>query len=95
MKKGRVVHSPLFLLRVLVEGGEPARIAATVPQKVAKKAVSRVRIRRIIYDAVLPSLSGLKNGLKVIIFAKGGDDLEPAIVRADLEQVFVKANLMQ
>ena len=95
IEKGRVVHSPLFVLRVLPSTGA-TRIAAIAPKKFAKTAVSRNKIRRSIYNAVRPIFPTINKSVHVAIFAK------PEILKADsaniasgVKDVFVKAGLLK
>ena len=69
MKKGRFAHSPLFMLRILTNK-KGTRIAAVAPQKIAKKAVTRNRIRRRMYEAVKPFMGSIVSDAWLIIFAK-------------------------
>jgi len=102
IKKGRVAHSPLFLMRALQTGEGPARVAAAVPVKVARKAVSRNAMRRKVYEAVRTLLSDIKEGLHVILFAKtinAPTDLKKpltgALISNDLKGLFVKAGILR
>lgn len=104
MKRGRVIHSPLFVVRMIgMEGGADkdsagasTRLAAVAPVKVAKTSVLRHRIRRRIYEAARPHMQSLVPGHAIIFFAKQAAitaDL-PAI-RAAVAHVFVKAGLLR
>lgn len=95
MEKGRVAHSPFFLVRWL-STDEKTRIVGVVSQKVAKTAVGRGTLRRKIYRAVGPIHSSLKSGIHMIIFAKNpAQEAEAAVLEADLKQLFVKAQIMR
>ena len=97
MKKGRVLHSSLFLLRIAM-ADDPAvlsRISAAVSQKIAPKASARVKIRRFIYNAVSSLLPEMKTGSLVIIFAKSLKEIVLPLATEDLRQTFVKAGLMK
>jgi len=74
MEKGRVTHSPLFIMRTLgiqeVRSKEKGvgskgdsmldiRIAAVAPKKVAPTAVLRNGIKRHIYEAVRPLIASI------------------------------------
>ncbi len=100
MEKGKIVHSPLFIGRVL--GGQVnTRIGAVAPQKIFKKAVIRNKIRRNIYEAVRSVQEDnvqkvVITGLFVLILAK------PTILKAskieistDLKNLFVKAGVIR
>lgn len=94
MEKGRVVHSPLFLVRIL-SGQADTKIAAVASKKVAKTAVVRNKTRRRIYEAVKDLKGNILNN-HILIFAK------PAVVSAtlaelnqDLRSLFVKSGLLR
>lgn len=96
--KGRVFHSPFFLMRALPSGGADAsKVAAVAPVKVAKTAVLRNRTRRRVYAAVRPVvIDTLKPGWHIILIAK------PALlgqttaeIARDIAALFVKAGLVR
>lgn len=96
MKKGRVVHSPLFIARIVpLENAEPSKFAAVAPAKIAKTAVIRNRTRRVIYESIRSFLSDIKDGNIVAVFAKpplltaGSKE-----IRVGLKELFVKAGLL-
>ncbi|MEI6304488.1 MAG: ribonuclease P protein component [Candidatus Taylorbacteria bacterium] len=94
MEKGKVYHSPFFVLRVAKSDGI-ARVSAVVPNKVAKLAVKRNKYRRLIYNAVGPIFSKIKPDFHVIVFAKSEllkSDLTDA--SKEIHGVFVKAGLL-
>jgi len=97
MEKGRVVHSPLFLLRYSIENGSGgSKFAAVAPQKVAKKATERNKIRRKIYEAVKFNYSKVKNDVKGAIFAKKKlDGVDFDDLAEEIKQLFVKAAIMK
>ena len=99
MEKGRIAHSPLFLLYTL-KNQPDTRISAVTPKKVAKTAVGRNSIRRKIYESAR-TLGG-KNGenfvpgIHAIVFAK------PAMLKTvkteivtDLKNIFVKVGILR
>ncbi len=96
MEKGRVAHSPLFLLRYVSNTGVQSRFAAIVPVKVVKTAVGRNTLKRKTYEAVQKVYSRIAPGYKIALLAKS-----PAItasvttIEADLKDLFVKAKLFQ
>lgn len=95
MEKGRVVHSPIFILRVLKKDGVTG-ISAVAPNKIAKTAVLRTKTRRQIYSAISKFINKIQPGYRVIIFAKNDfqgkvfSDIELAI-----KDIFVKAGIME
>ena len=52
-KTGKVLHGHNFWIRSFsLPGGLPSRFAVAVPQKIAKTAVLRNKIKRIVYAAI-------------------------------------------
>jgi ribonuclease P protein component len=101
MEKGRIITSPLFVVRMLVNKPETgvnnqniSGISAVTPKKIAVTAVMRNRIRRQIYAAVRPLKNTLTPGISLIIFAKQEAlKADTASMSADLKQLFVKARI--
>ncbi len=97
LEKGRVVHSPFFVLRfVYEEKKQLPRLAAVAPQKIFRTAVRRNKARRQIYEAVRSLYEGLPPKVSIIIFAKNPVITAPftEIIQA-LKEIFVKAGLMR
>ncbi|MBU6426657.1 ribonuclease P protein component [Patescibacteria group bacterium] len=69
MAKGRVSRTPLFVVRTL-GGFKDTRLAAVMPQKIAKKAVIRNMAKRTIYQAVESIFDKIRNGTHALIIAK-------------------------
>lgn len=94
MEKGRVAHSPLFLVRIARDQSD-TRIAAVGPVKFLKTAVSRNRVRRKIYEAVRIFKGGMIHGVHVIIIAKPTIlQSTQAEISADIKDLFVKSKLL-
>jgi ribonuclease P protein component len=95
MEKGKIVHSSLFLARIL-DGKTETRIAAIAPKKVAKTAVGRNKIRRKIYEAVRKLNGEISSGSHILIFAKSNIvNATQVEVVIDLKILFVKAGLLR
>jgi len=97
LEKGRATHSPLFIVRVFDKKDlTQTKVGAVAPQKIFKTAAKRNNLRRRVYKAVEPSISELKGGLFIGIFAK-----QPALlaktdqIAADLNDLFVKAKVLR
>ncbi len=95
MEKGKIIHSSLFLARVL-GGQSDMRVAAVAPKKVVKTAVERNKIRRKIYEAVRKLKSEMSSKSHILIFAK------PTFIKStqleidtDLKTLFVKGGLLR
>ena len=73
-KKGRFFSAPLFTLKFLPSKNSSdlknSLFSITVPLKIEKKAVSRNRIRRQVYEIIRYLLPELKSGWAVAILAK-------------------------
>jgi ribonuclease P protein component len=95
IEKGRVLHSPLFLVRVLP--GKNARFAAVAPQKIAKTSVMRHKIRRQIYAAIQElKKSASFSPAQVLIIAKDAIHTStPGDRSSSLKEVFVKAGIIK
>lgn len=93
MDKGKVYHSPLFIIRTItVDQG--TKISAVAPKKIASTAVARNRIRRRIYEAVQPVINSIIPGTHAIIFTKA--EVAKADVKSiatNLKALFVKAKI--
>jgi ribonuclease P protein component len=94
MKKGRIIRSPIFLIRLLkVE--EKSRVSAVVPKKVCKTAVGRNKIRRQMYEAVQPFFSSLVQGYHIALFANDkAKEIDFADLSKEVKDLFVKAGLL-
>lgn len=75
---------------------ESTKVAAVAPQKVAKKAVSRNKLRRQMYEAISPVLADVSEGFYAIVFAKAtAIAAKFADLKADMRSIFVKASLLR
>lgn len=96
MAKGRVVHSPFYMLRCLVIPGKSTKISAVVPEKVGKTSVIRHRMRRKIYESLRPIMSSIPAGLYAIVFAKAvAMKPEDPEIDAHIRELFVKAGVLK
>jgi ribonuclease P protein component len=94
MKKGRVTHSSLFIMRHIESPG--SRFSAVVPQKVGKKAVTRNAFRRKMYEAMQKLGAMHIKGVHGIVFAKSQVlTAEDAAFIEDMKDLFVKAGLLR
>ena len=94
MEKGRIITSPLFVVRILENKQEAGGISAVAPKKIAPTAVLRNSIRRQVYSALISVKNSLKPGVSMIIFAKQEAlKADVAAMSTDLAQLFVKAKI--
>lgn len=95
MKKGRVFHTPLFIIRILKDQVLDTRIAAVSPKKIAKTAVIRNKIRRKIYESVKSFKKSINSPIHVILFAKSGIiEARTEDIKSDLTSFFVKIGIL-
>ncbi len=107
MEKGRVTHSPLFLVRTLRDT-KGVKFAAVAPKKIEKTAVGRNRARRLIYTAIAELYKDIKidleaesttkdsGGTHAIIFIKPSNgNIDQVAMISDLKQLFVKAGILK
>ncbi|MEK7681008.1 MAG: ribonuclease P protein component [Patescibacteria group bacterium] len=95
MKNGKVVNSPLFVLRYITNQPD-TRISAVAPVKIAKKAVIRNRARRRMYGVLREFFPSIISGIHAIIFS--GSDLvsyDFESVRDGIRDLLVKGNLIK
>jgi len=108
IQKGRVAHSPFFVVRYCKDergassdgaravSTEPARFAAVAPVKVAQTSAARHLVRRRTYEAARPLVGRMTPGILVVAFAKTAVlGAKPLAIRADLEAVFVKMGIVR
>jgi ribonuclease P protein component len=94
MEKGRVAHSPLFLLRYIPNAGVQTKIVAIAPVKVVKTAAGRNELKRKTYEVVRKLYPRITPGFKIALLAKSpAITASVATIEADLKDLFVKAKL--
>ena len=95
LKKGRVVHNPLFWLRILVVQ-DKTRVSVICPQRVAKSAVKRNEIRRKIYNKVSSFVNELPTDLHCILSPKDNiNKIEDRQLDQSIRNIFVKGGLLK
>jgi ribonuclease P protein component len=95
MKNGRVVHSPLFLMRVQKNAGT-TKFAAVASKKVGKTAVMRNKIQRVTYEAVGTHIKKIVPGTRAILFPKEQAlTKELTALTAEVKDLFVKAGIIK
>ena len=95
LKKGRVVHNPLFWLRILKTDGN-TKIAVISPQKIAKSAVKRNEIRRRIYNQITLFVNNLINEHQCIICPKETiNKSSDQQINEAIKDIFVKGGLLK
>ncbi len=77
LASGKTVFHPLFSVRTLKTKDESFKVAAVVPKAVAKGAVKRNELRRLVYNFALQSKGFFKKSTTYIIFLKKGSEKLP------------------
>ncbi len=97
MEGGKSVHSPFLSLRfVKVANLGLARVSAVAPQKIAKKAVERNRLRRLMYEALAPVYEGIAPDALIVVLIKAeAVGCKLPILKEKMKEVFVKAGLLK
>ena len=94
-KKGRVFHSPIFVIRVLV-GTTDTRFSAVMPNKIEKTAAGRNYSRRKTYIALRNISPLIKKSCNVILIAKKSvKNIEATELQNDIKGVFVKSTILE
>ena len=92
-KKGKAVNGIFLFVKFRKSESGISRFGFVVSSKVAKKAVTRNRIRRILSSAVQPkSLSGNQTYDTVVVVTKNTDD--GGLLRQDLLVALKKAHIL-
>jgi ribonuclease P protein component len=98
MEKGKIFHSPFFLLKAMksLEEQGPSRFSVSVSKKVAKGAVLRNKIRRRTYSALQPLYNRVQPGFRIVLIAKN-PVLEASLeeITTSLDDFFVKTGLLK
>ena len=95
LKKGRVVHNPLFWLRILsVQGG--TKVSVICPQKIAKSAVERNEVRRKIYNQMRLLVNQLTMNSQCILCPKEAiNKINDQQLADSIKDIFVKGGLLK
>ncbi|MDQ5893033.1 MAG: Ribonuclease protein component [Patescibacteria group bacterium] len=95
MEKGRMTHSPLFVIRS-ISTQETSRFSVSVPKKVAKTAVERNKIRRQVYSGIKKIEHSIKSGLSGMIVVKAGaQKLSFESLISEIKSTFVKSGFLK
>ena len=96
MEKGRITHSPLFIVRSVTVPDDDTGVSAVAPQKIFKKATQRTKLRRQIYEAIQPIFDLIKPHTHAVVFAKNvTDKAEFESLEKEIKEIFVKAGLLK
>ena len=88
-------HSPLFTLKVKPSKETTPKIGFIVSKKTAKKAVDRNRIKRLLRQAIKPSLSKIRSGLNLLFLAKPAiKDKSLTQLKTNISAILKRANLL-
>jgi len=94
-KKGRVQHSPLFVMRVIGDSKD-VRLSAVSSKKVDNTAVKRNSTKRKIYKATSLMFGKVKKPVWAILFAKRSlKDSTVEEIEKDIQTVFVKSGILE
>ena len=86
------VHGKYFSFHAVANNLEDARIGITVSKKVSKRAVQRNRIKRQIRESFRHNRHKLSTMDLVIVSKFGGAEQENKILRAELDNLWLKVN---
>jgi ribonuclease P protein component len=87
VKKGRSFFNTLFTLKALPTRSGTVRFTVVVSTKVAKNAVERNRIKRVVREAVRLSLDKLLPSDYALLVKPKAKGLESKILRAEFERL--------
>ncbi len=93
---GKAVRSNMFTIKWTKNSHRKnARVSVVVSKKIFKKAVSRNRIRRRVYEYVRTNLEKLNDNYDIVVIVTSQDPktVESAELFKELDQLFIKADL--
>lgn len=94
-QKGRVFHSPLFVVRVLFEQKD-TRFSFVASKKTAKTAVERNASRRKIYNQIKKSITNKGLGAHFIFIAKKSlKAVAISEIEKEINNIFVKSGVLK
>ena len=95
MDKGKIFHSPIFILR-LVKSHSLSRFSVSVSKKVAKNAVDRNKFRRRAYSAIDSLYQNILPGFHGVFIAKNSISKSSFVhMSLDIKNLFVKIGLLK
>lgn len=94
-KKGRVLHSPIFVMKVLFNT-EDSRFSAVIPNKIEKTATGRNYSRRKIYNILRNIKPSVKKKCNIILITKKSiRPIDTNEITDDIRKLFVKGGILE
>ncbi len=95
LRQGRNFRGQSISLRYIVDSGQFSSFAFIIPAKIAKKAVSRNKIRRMGRAIVFHLLPRMKEGyLALIFFEKGSAKMKFSELEQEIIKLLQKAGFL-
>jgi len=95
-RKGRGASSQFFSINFIPNKYDFSRFGIVVSKKVAKKAVTRNKLKRQVRELVFELSKKVSGHYDVIISTKvAGLDLDYQKLKKELEEIFIKARLIK
>ncbi len=82
-----------FLVKIIENKGNQSRFSVSVSKKIAKKAVSRNKLRRIAYREIIPYLNMVKNDY-LIRFSFFKIEYNKDVIKKSILNIFEISNLI-
>lgn len=83
--KGRSFFNPYFIIKtLLVKTERRPRFTVVVSTKVAKSAVVRNRLKRIVRDEIHRHIAGIKPGFYVLILKRAATKIDSKLLRQNI-----------
>lgn len=96
LAKGRAVRESGLLLKKGLSEGNTARFGIIVSKKVAKRAVRRNRIRRLLSEAIREELKNVKKGTATALIVLPGFEItSQEDIQKRVHTLFQKASLLK
>lgn len=93
--RGRAFFTPHFTIKFLASSpGEPSRFTVVVSTKVAKQAVKRNKIKRVVRECIRRHMAELKKGDYMILVKPAAVRFTPAVLSDTIQAALVQNKLL-
>jgi len=93
-KEGKAVKGVFLFIKIAKNSKQISRFGFVISSKVAKKAVTRNKIRRDLSDFIRVNMSKIRDGYDIIVLIKNGA-ISSDKLKEDMENILIKANTIQ
>lgn len=92
-KQGKTVHGSFLFIKFRKTSSRFSRFGLVIGARVAKKAVTRNRIKRILSETLRSRLSSIRDSVDAAVVIKRTNPEDQTLLKEDLLLVLQKANI--